>query len=181
MKHFFRGMSVTPFRAAYSKVRDVQGFTRKPFLCLMATAGKTSRTQIMENLHMKSAKSNKSNIKLCVSKLDRNEELEETFSSLIEDLKSKGREMKTTVIYCRSITACGDIFEVLLENFPDNELYGRFHSKTPESIQKNVLCEFVKRDSKMWLVVATCALGMGVDIPDVELIIHNGIPTEVER
>ena len=32
----------------------------------------------------------------------------------------------------------------------------------------------------MRLVAATCALGMGVDIPDVELIIHYGIPTEVE-
>ncbi|XP_068722286.1 ATP-dependent helicase wrn-1-like isoform X2 [Montipora capricornis] len=179
------GLSVTPFRAAYSKVGDVRGFTRKPFLCLTATAGKTIRSQIMKNLHMKSAKvvnlsPNKSNIKLCVSKLDRNEELDETFASLIEDLKSKGCEMKKTIIYCRSITACGDIFEVLLENLPNNELYGMFHSKTPESIQKNVLYEFVKRDSKMRLVVATCALGMGVDIPDVELIIHYGIPTEVE-
>ena len=123
---------------------------------------------------------NKSNIKLCVSKLDRNEELDKTLAPLIEDLKSKGREMKKTIIYCRSITACGDIFEVLLENLPANELYGMFHSKTPESIKKNILCEFVKRDSKMRLVVATCALGMGVDIPDVELIIHYGIPTEVE-
>ena len=33
----------------------------------------------------------------------------------------------------------------------------------------------------MWLVVATCALGMGVDILDVELITHYGIPTEIER
>lgn len=80
--------------------------------------------------------------------------------------------MKNTIIYCRSITACGDNFEVLLENLPAIELYGMFQSKTPESIQKNVLCKFVKRDSKMQLVVATCALGMGVDIPDVELIIH---------
>ena len=88
--------------------------------------------------------------------------------------------MKKTIIYCRSITACGDIFEVLLEILPANELYGMFHSKTPKSIQKNVLCKFLKRDSKMRLVVATRALGMGVDIPDVELIIHYGIPTEVD-
>ena len=33
----------------------------------------------------------------------------------------------------------------------------------------------------MWLVVATCALGMGVDILDIELITHYGIPTEIER
>ena len=33
----------------------------------------------------------------------------------------------------------------------------------------------------MWLVVATCALGMGVDILDIERITHYGIPTEIER
>ena len=33
----------------------------------------------------------------------------------------------------------------------------------------------------MWLVVATCALGMGVDILDVKLITHYAIPTEIER
>ena len=64
--------------------------------------------------------------------------------------------------------------------FPANELYGMFHSKTPESVQKNVLCEFVKKDSKTRLVVSTCALGMGVDIRDVELSVHYSIPTEVE-
>ena len=133
---------------------------------------------------MKSAKvvnlsPDKSNVKLSVKKLNRDEELDETFASLIKDLKTKGCEMKKTIIYCRSITACGDIFEVLLENL-DNELYGMFHSKTPESIQKTVLSEFLKRESRIRLIVATCALGMGVNIPDVELIIHYGIPTEVE-
>ena len=138
----------------------------------------------MKNLHMKSAKvvnlsPDKSNIKLSVKKLNRDEEPDETFASLIKDLKTKGCEMKKTIIYCRSITACGDIFEVLLENL-DNELYGMFHSKTPESIQKTVLSEFLKRESRIRLIVATCALGMGVNIPDVELIIHYGNPTEVE-
>lgn len=132
---------------------------------------------------MKSAKvvnlsPDKSNIKLRVKKLNRDEELDESFASLIKDLKTKGCEMKKTIIYCRSITACGDIFEVLLENL-DNELHVMLHSKTPEAIQKTVLSEFLKRESRIRLIVATCALGMGVNIPDVELIIHYGIPTEV--
>lgn len=136
----------------------------------------------MKNAMVLNLGPNTSNIRLCVLKLNRNEELEETFASLIETLKSKSYEMKKkTIVYCRSITTCGDIYEVLLENLSDNELHGMFHSKTPNSIQKKVLCEFLKRDCKMWLVVATCALGMGVDILDVELITHYGIPTEIER
>ena len=72
---------------------DVRGFTRKPFLCVTATAGKSIRTQILKNLHMENAmvvnlSPNKSNIKVGVLKL------EETFASLIEALKSKSYEMK---------------------------------------------------------------------------------------
>jgi len=57
---------------------------------------------------------------------------------------------------------------------------GMFHSKTPDSMQKKVLCEFLNTDREMRLVVATCALGMVVDILDVELIIHYVIPIEIE-
>lgn len=77
---------------------------------------------------------NKLNIKLCVLKFDRNEELDEIFVSLIEDLKFKGCEMKKIIIYCRFIIVCGDIFEVFLENFLNNELYGMFYSKIFELI-----------------------------------------------
>ena len=100
-------------------------------------------------------------IRLCVLKLDRNEELDEAFASLIETLKSKSYEMKKkkTIVYCRSITTCGDIYEVLLENLPDNELHGMFHSQTPNSIQKKVLCEFIKR--RLQNVAGCCHLCIG--------------------
>ncbi|EDO47266.1 predicted protein [Nematostella vectensis] len=37
------GLTVTPFRAAYGKIGDLRGFTKKPIMCLTATAGKTVR------------------------------------------------------------------------------------------------------------------------------------------
>ena len=63
-----------------------------------------------------------------------------------------------SIIYCRSINVCGDIFEVLLESLVDSQLYAMFHSKAPQSIQETVLSQFVKSDSKIRLIVATCAL-----------------------
>lgn len=88
----------------------------------------------MKNAMVLNLSPNKSNIRLCVLKLDRNEELEETFAFLIKTLKSKSYEMKKkTIVYCRSITTCEGIYEVLLENLSDNELHGMFHSKTPNS------------------------------------------------
>ena len=48
----------------------------------------------MKNAMVVNLSPNKSNIRLCVLKLDTDEELEETFASLIETLKSKSYEMK---------------------------------------------------------------------------------------
>ena len=182
--YFFRGLSVTPFRAAYNKVGDVRGFTRKPFLCLTATAGKTIRTQIMKNLHMKNAvvvnlSPSKSNLKLCVLRLDRNEELEETFVSLIETLKSKGYEMKKKTLFTADTSLHVETF---MKSFwkTSQTMNSMVCSPVKPPTQFRRRSYVLRRDSKMRLLVATCALGMGVDIPDVKLITHYGIPTEIE-
>ncbi|EDO46405.1 predicted protein [Nematostella vectensis] len=179
------GLTVTPFRAAYGKIGDLRGFTKKPIMCLTATAGKTVRNKIIKNLHMQNARvinlaPDKKNIKLNIKKVGRDVELENIFTTIIKKL-SNGGQVEKTIIYCKSINACGDIYEVLSENVESKETYAMFHSKTPDSIQKEVLGEFIKSNSKIRVVVATCALGMGVDIPDVDHIIHFGIPSEVEH
>ena len=43
-----------------------------------------------------------------------------------------------------------------------------------------ITLEFVKLDSKIRLIFATEAFGMGVDVPDIARIIHVGTPTNLE-
>lgn len=43
------------------------------------------------------------------------------------------------------------------------------------------LSTFAKPDSKLRLIVATSAFGLGVDIPDIQRVIHWGIPSDVEE
>ena len=56
-----------------------------------------------------------------------------------------------------------------------------FHSKTPEALKTKVLDNFVPMDGPVRVVVATTALGMGVNIPNVERVCHFGIPDTVEE
>ncbi|CAC5365389.1 unnamed protein product [Mytilus coruscus] len=56
-----------------------------------------------------------------------------------------------------------------------------FHRSTAEANKVHVMSEFPKLDSKVRVVFATIAFGMGVDIADVEQIIHWGVPRGLEQ
>ena len=51
-----------------------------------------------------------------------------------------------------------------------------YHSKTPDNIKELVLSSLLEIDGKCRVVIATSALGMGVNIPDVRSIIHYAPP-----
>lgn len=80
-----------PFREAYGRIGDTRGFTKAPLLCLTATAGSKMRRKIINSLMMKKTNvmhvsPEKPNIKIVVQN-GKKEELEETFSWLVEELK----------------------------------------------------------------------------------------------
>lgn len=55
-----------------------------------------------------------------------------------------------------------------------------YHRKTPFDIQSKVLESFTKANGNTRIVFATSALRMGVNIPNIERVIHYGIPKEME-
>jgi superfamily II DNA helicase RecQ len=55
-----------------------------------------------------------------------------------------------------------------------------YHAQTPQRIKDKVLSDIVNCDSQIRLVIATSALGMGVNIPDIYRVIHYGIPEDIE-
>jgi len=186
--HFFkRGLGKKkeekPFREAYSKIGNIRAVTEAPMLCLTATASRAMRKNIIKLLNMKNVKivrlpPNKDNIKMSFQKAPK--ELEETLSWVIGDLKEKGNEMLKTIIYCRSLKDCGDIYCLFNEKLSTRTNYAMYHSKTPAKIQEKVLASLLDPDGEVRLVIATSALGLGVNIPNVRWVIHYGIPMNVE-
>ena len=51
----------------------------------------------------------------------------------------------------------------------------------PETLRTKALDNFVPTDGPVRVVVATTALGMGVNIPNVERVYHFGIPDTIEE
>ena len=51
-----------------------------------------------------------------------------------------------------------------------------FHSCTDEDTKDRILNDFRQTDSKIKVVVCTIAFGMGISIPNVEIVLHLGCP-----
>ena len=102
-------------------------------------------------------------------------DIEETFQPIVNKLNEQTVEFPKTIIYCRSLKDCGEIYSLF-----DSPHVAMYHSRTPEKIKKQVLESVMDENGKCRVVIATSALGMGVNIQDVRRIIHYGIPHDLE-
>ena len=63
---------------------------------------------------------------------------------------------------------------------PAQRLFAQYHSPQTERMKKDIMNEIMKAESNIRVVFATSALGMGVDVPYVEQIIHASPPDSLE-
>ena len=135
----------------------------------------------MKNTKIIQLSPDKENIRYIVEKA-KNEEIGETLSWLLHDLNLFCGDMDKTVIFCCSIKECGEIYETFLYNLSDAQQshFAMYHAKTPQRIKDLVLKDFLNPDGAIRLVIATSALGMGVNIPNIRRIINYGIPKDME-
>ncbi|CAC5367377.1 unnamed protein product [Mytilus coruscus] len=106
---------------------------------------------------------------------------------ILNDIKVNEKKAKKTIVYCRNISSCAALYEYFFYELSESadDVHSRriamFHRSTAEANKVNVMSEFSKLDSKVRIVFATIAFGMGVDIADVEQIIHWGAPRGIEQ
>ena len=62
----------------------------------------------------------------------------------------------------------------------DYRLFGMYHSNTPQYNKDVILKSLTQPDGVVRIVFATVALGMGVNLCDVNTIIHYGAPNSIE-
>lgn len=135
----------------------------------------------MKNTKVIQRSPDKENMRYIVKKA-KDEEIEETLSWLLHDLNLFCGDMEKTVIFCCSIKECGEIYETFLYNLSDEQHchFAMYHAKTPQRIKDFVLTDFLNPDGVIRLVIATSALGMGVNIPNIRRIVNYGVPKNME-
>lgn len=85
-----------------------------------------------------------------------------------------------TVIYCTSIRDVSRIYSYLTSEVPESVTYcDMFHSETPEATKNKILTDLCDTNGKLKIVIATSALGMGIDIPNTNCVILYGVPKQI--
>lgn len=163
-------------------------------MALTATATKCVKMDIIRILGMKNpiavtASPSRSNIKYAVKSF---QNFSEAFGGLLEGLRAKREAFPMTILYCRRLIDCGELYLHFRDNLganftepvnapdlPQFRLVDMYHSSTEDDVKDSIVASF-SHESHLRLVIATVAFGMGVDCSHVQQIIHVGPPDDLE-
>ncbi len=182
-----------PFRKEFGKVGDLKALLPEcPLVALTASLRMSLCKTLQEVLHLKdpfkiNASPNKDNVRMSVNKVKSIEEALKSLDWLIEELREKRGAAPKTLLFCNVITDIAHVLSYLLmklgnDAYMENDgtkhwLLGVYHAKTWESTKATISEDFQILDAKVRVNIATSALSMGVDYPDVRNIVHFGSPS----
>ncbi|REG99398.1 DNA helicase RecQ [Flavobacterium aquicola] len=161
------------FRPAYTNLGYLKNrFPSTPILALTATADKATRTDISEQLNLKSPK-------IFISSFDRkNLSLEvrpalDRVKQIIDFIKNKPNE--SGIVYCLSRKTTEELTEKLQKTGVKAKAY---HAGLDSKIRSKTQDEFISDECQV--VCATIAFGMGIDKSNVRWVIHYNLPKNIE-
>ena len=167
-----------------------------PVLALTASADLESRERVCKLLHMETATQvtvspNRSNIRLGLASPTQAEKLQ-CLDWIVDEVRAKATTMAPILIYCRSIKAVGQVYcylkaelaeDAWVDRDPDQkastQLIGIYHSNTLKH-NKNRVISSLTAQGNCRVVVATTALGMGLNFPNISHVVMYGPPDDAE-
>ena len=169
-----------------------------PVVALTLTANKNDVATIKASLNLKTpleiiANPNRPNI--FYEKVFRKGEDIDFFDELLKPIANQLREdtvnFPLTVMYL-ALKWCGFAFKYFqrhlgdgqyyppsADELPENRLFAQFHSPQTRAMKEQILAELAKPASKVRVLFATVAMGMGVDIRSIRKVISVGPPQTI--
>ena len=153
-----------------------------PVLCLTATAKLDVMAEIKDyfqkelgiKLKVFDGGAQRANLEFVVVPTSSEEKFAHIHQILTADLPED--EPGGAIVYCATRRQT----EAIAEFLQAKGVHARhFHSKLPPETKKNVQNSFISGELRV--IVATNAFGMGIDKPDVRLVIHADIPGSLEN
>ena len=153
-----------------------------PVLCLTATAKPDVKAEIVDyfrdelgiELKIFDGGAQRTNLEFVVVQTTGGEKYEHIHQIITADLPAD--EPGGAIIYCATRRQTEEIAEFLQAK---GMAAVHFHAKLPPETKKHVQESFI--DGDLRVIAATNAFGMGIDKPDVRLVIHADIPGSLEN
>ena len=107
---------------------------------------------------------------------------------IAKELDEQRESYPMTIIYM-GLKYCGyafQLFDLIIKNQyiggeqPISRLFTQFHASTTKDMKEDILCEIKKANSRIRVIFATTALGIGVDASNITNIIHITVPSNLE-
>ena len=172
------------FRDAYLHIGDFIGkLKHKPVICACsATISADSLNIIHDSLHMDKPAVLRSDLRrdnLILLKKDvtcNKKTLEARLEFRIKKLCKlidKYHKNGSVLIFAQTTTYVDALYNILGEIYPSDVT--RYHSRVkPERRKKELLFDYLQGKRK--IMIATSAFSMGIDVPDIELVVHFNAP-----
>ena len=153
-----------------------------PVLCLTATAKPEVKMEICEyfrehlgvDMGTFDGGSRRTNLEFVVSPTTAAMKLHDIKTALEHHLPDQGSG--GAIVYCATRRRTGEVADFLQAQGIDTD---RFHAGLQPEEKKTIQQRFI--DGELRVIAATNAFGMGIDKPDVRLVIHADIPSSLEN
>lgn len=182
--------SMADFRPAYGEIsKFIASLPSRPqVLALTATATKTERKKIISELGMDDVKKfifsvRRKNLRLYVKALEpikgtgsKADRLEANFNQAVLEELMKWNGKGQAIIYAPFKVRAKHLYDWLKAN--DAPRLALYTGDTGAKERKKLVKKF--KQGKIQVMVATSAFGLGIDIPNVRLVIHAGLPLSMD-
>ena len=164
-------------------------FKGTPVLALTGTADKSTLKVIENDLSLKNpvcifVSPKRDNLRFTVIKVKQSEMFDQLYW-LVKLMKDTGTNCPKTLIFCNTLNDIAAVFNYLMlqlgayayyppgQKKPESRIIGIYHSNSFKE-QKDRLLIQLKKDGIKRVIVASTALSMGVNIPDIRYVINWG-------
>lgn len=171
------------FRKWFRNIGELRSiFPSATLMALSATCTNAVRKRVLSVLGLEKAtyismSPNRENIKYTVCRTENT--IDSALFWLVEALNAQKENIPRMIIYCNSIKDVGNVYNFLSgEVESSSSLIDMFHSETPDD-KKHAILSALRVKNDLRVVIATSALGMGVDVFDCNYILLYGPPKTI--
>ena len=185
------------FRKAYSRIGEIRSILPPsvPVMALTATATRHTRNDVIKKLCMKRCElvcksPHKANISLLVKLKP---DLHNVLMPLVCELRESRASSNRTIIYCKRYDEVVTVYRFFKRqlgkqftepasapDLPQYRLIDMYTKCTDGIVKEAIVGAFALPNSKLRIVVATIAFGMGIDCPNISQVIHWGPSSSIE-